>query len=141
MPTNINGTTGVDKVQDGVVSAASIPNGELPIAKLATTGTANNTTYLRGDGSWQTISTTPTTDQVLAATAGASAGALGTYALLTATVLTVRSAGTTVAGSALRYANAAGVNSGTPTGTWRLMGHTATDFNTQQNTSVFLRIS
>ncbi len=81
MPTIIDGTTGVDKVQAGAIEASDIPDASLPVAKLSATGTANNTTFLRGDGSWQTISTSPTTDQVLSATAGASVGAVGTYAL------------------------------------------------------------
>lgn len=45
-------------------------------------GTANSTTFLRGDRTWQTLDVTPTTAQVLNATAGASAGAVGTYAFL-----------------------------------------------------------
>jgi hypothetical protein len=141
MPTNINGTTGVDKVQDGVVSATSIPNGELPIAKLATTGTASSSTYLRGDGSWQTIETTPTTDQVLAATADLTVGAVGSYAFLTSTSSTLdnRTEGFTVSGSILRYSSAAAVQGGTPSGTWRLLGATGTS-NASKST-LFLRIS
>jgi hypothetical protein len=46
MPTIINGTTGIDKVQDDSVD----------IADLSATGTPSSSTYLRGDNSWATIS-------------------------------------------------------------------------------------
>lgn len=93
-----------------------------------------------------TVSASPTTDQVLSATAGASVGAVGTYAILVregsnGTI----SVGATFAGSGLRYvgshqsrfASAYGNqflvfsqggrsfnagNGGTPGGTWRAMG-------------------
>jgi hypothetical protein len=46
MPTIINGTTGIDKVQDDSVD----------IADLSATGTPSASTYLRGDNSWATVS-------------------------------------------------------------------------------------
>jgi hypothetical protein len=46
MPTIINGTTGIDQVQDDSVD----------IADLSATGTPSSSTYLRGDNSWATIS-------------------------------------------------------------------------------------
>jgi hypothetical protein len=45
MPTIINGTTGIDKVQDDSVD----------IADLSATGTPSASTYLRGDNSWATV--------------------------------------------------------------------------------------
>jgi hypothetical protein len=162
MPTIINGTTGVDKVQTGAVTSASIPNGELPIAKLATTGTADNTTFLRGDNTWQTISTSPTTSQVLAATAGAEVGAVGTYAFLGQTSAASVAVGTNYAGSSLRYAgdvvqstwsaintNPAGVSTWrhqnvAPAGTWKCMGSGRGGLSSETNyfpATLFLRIS
>lgn len=104
--------------------------------------------------SWQTISTTPTTDQVLAATSGASVGAVGTYAWLaqSAGTTTAITAGTTYAGSGLRYFGhrsssladetaiaAAGVGA-TPSGTWRAMGSAPSTLSILRHT-LFLRIS
>lgn len=94
-------------------------------------------------------SSAPTTAQVLSATAGASVGAVGTYALLYDTTGGGLAAGGTRAGSALRYANVSGGadgtgSSGTPSGTWRLMGYTVFSCCTPQReyrTTVWLRIS
>jgi hypothetical protein len=105
-------------------------------------GTANNTTFLRGDRTWQTISTSPTTQQVLNATAGASVGDVGTYAFcLRSPAVSSLGPGDTVSGSNLRYTNANGAAVTTVgVGTWRIMGEiVGTGFS--QNSSVFLRIS
>ena len=67
------------------------------------TGTANTTTFLRGDRTWQVVSTTPTTDQVLTATAGATAGAVGTYIIAWNNSTTDILQGNTIAGSSIYY--------------------------------------
>jgi hypothetical protein len=83
----------------------------------------------------------PSTANVLAATAAASVGDVGTYAFLRIVTLTNASAGTTHAGSGLRYSNAGGGSTGgTPSGTWRLMGDTGTG-SISASTSLFLRIA
>lgn len=115
----------------GTLPAERIADGSLAMAKLSTTGSAGSGTFLRGDGSWQAISTTPTTDQVLNATASASVGAVGTYAMLVkigtrGTNPGAIGAGGTVAGSLMGYAGAhissPNQYSGSPAGTWRCMG-------------------
>jgi uncharacterized membrane protein YebE (DUF533 family) len=115
-----------------------------------------------GDATTQSTAATAaalvTTTNVLSATAGASVGAVGTYAMLLNinTNPTVLAAGSTIAGSALRYAFAqnwqsyddywddracnATVYSGTPSGTWRHMGHYPSG-NNANPTGLFLRIS
>jgi hypothetical protein len=93
------------------------------------------------------LSVAPTTAQVLSATAGASVGDVGTYALLAdqANNSSNSSAGSTIAGSRLRYAHAQGgnTNNGTPSGTWRLMGYLIINASNwvASRTSVMLRIS
>jgi hypothetical protein len=123
------------------LNASNLGSGTVPTARLAT-GTANNTTYLRGDQTWQTISVTPTTADVLNATAGASAGAVGTYCTASIASGTI-SIGSTTAGSNLRVRNG---QTGTVTnpgfsGTWRNMGAGLAEDSFQFPASTFLRIS
>lgn len=98
----------------------------------------NNTQVVFNDGTTQnTAAVSANTTNVLNATAGASVGAVGTYAFLGEASTTSTAAGGTQSGSNLRYvgvgANAAwsntvvgagqfGGNGGTPAGTWRCMG-------------------
>ena len=134
----LDGTTGI--ISPAIDVATPISAADLG------SGTADSTTFLRGDQTWQTISVTPSTADVLNATAGAAAGDVGTYAFLGDTTANVTvTVGTTRAGSSLRYAGV-GINSqnwptwanlstsgsslatprtagGTPAGTWRCMGH------------------
>lgn len=141
----LNGTTGI--TTPALDSVAKIAPADLG------TGTPDATNFLRGDGSWQVISTTPTTAQVLTATAGASVGAVGTYAFAgTANNASNLAAGTTVAGSSLIYA---GINmldgalytlatSGGLSGTWRAMGFKparGNDFSLNREVTLWLRIS
>lgn len=79
--------------------------------------------------------------------AGASTtlGDVGTYGLLTYNDQTTMTAGSTKAGSLLKYNRAAGSYSpvsGTtsPAGTWRIMGYGGPSDNSD-STSVFVRIS
>ena len=150
---------------DGAVGTSEIADGAITSGKLASGAAASNlgsfVSSVNGQTGAVTISATPTTAQVLAATAGASVGAVGTYAFLSAATSTLYSAGSTAAGSNLRYAGmafddpmtgSAGGNStgarasGTPSGTWRCMGFST---NLRTNTgeaggsgaTVWLRIS
>ena len=95
--------------------------------------------------------TAPTTAEVLSATAGATAGAVGTYAFMEDTGSNVGlNIGDTVAGSGIRYAGVAKTetspmdissSSTVPSGTWRCMGYIPTVFiATAKYASLFLRI-
>jgi hypothetical protein len=128
MPTIIDGTTGVDQIQDGTVTEAKIADGAVTAAKLAA----------------GVISTT----SVLAATAGASVGAVGTYAFLRLFTQATGNEGEAVAGSLLRYGNSdGGYRASTPSGTWLRMGVTGYNSAGATNTfagllnTVYLRIS
>ncbi len=152
-------TAGNQNTSGSAASVSGTTTAAIGSSALAS-GTADSTTFLRGDRTWQTISSTPTTDQVLSATAGASVGAVGTYAFLVSTSTgTTYGAGDTASGSALRYGGV-GMNatsdafagsvvvsaSGTPSGTWRCMGRARPYFDSNSSVqyygyTLWLRIS
>lgn len=107
--------------------------------------TLRNTDILFNDGSTQsTAAGAPSTTQVLNATAGASTGAVGTYALcrLTASNFPAINPGETVAGSNLVYTSANSASStAVSVGTWRAMGRTTGNVDAGDQTTVWLRIS
>jgi hypothetical protein len=110
---------------------------------------------IRGDDNFDSGTEQVTTSSVLSATAGASVGAVGTYAYLRRSGATTADLieGSTYAGSTLRYngyysATALGntvqyasVNGGTPAGTWRAMGRAEHPSASVMTQTLFLRIS
>ena len=104
------------------------------------------------DAALDTTVTTAGTDWVLARNAGAGVGAVGTYSWLAQSVATTTNitAGTTYAGSGLRYfgyrgeadTGTVGASSygGAPSGTWRAMGTSTVTATTVRHT-LFMRIS
>jgi hypothetical protein len=161
----------------GQVSLTAGVSGTLPVANGgtgATTLTANNVLLGNGTSALQSVapstngnvltsngttwtsaappSPAPTTAQVLTATAGASAGAVGTYALASRAGLTTGdvSAGGTLAGSALRRQSAV-VGIITPannmpygsalSGTWRAMSDYTYNNGDLAGIALWLRIS
>ena len=134
--------------QGALADSAVQPNNDVTLGAVTATS-------FTGDGSGLTSlpSSAPTSAQVGTATAGLSAGAVGTYAFLAhASTSIQRLVGTTEAGSSLRFANGSGgtersTSSTAPAGTWRLMGSTgyynngAATSTTAFQCSVWLRIA
>ena len=124
-----------DGIQDSAVTTAKIADGNVTAAKLAT---GNNER-----------------DWVLARTAAATHGAVGTYAFLRPDNNTAYAPGSTLAGSSLRYSGAlrlvetgAGTtqsasDDATPAGTWRCMGNRSGGGGTlnSSTSTLWLRIS
>jgi hypothetical protein len=150
---DIVGTTATQTLTNKSISGAQINSGTVAVARLGS-GSPSASNFLRGDGSWQTVSTTPTTAQVLTAYADATAGAVGTYAFAINNASTSVSTNGTLAGSSLRYAattsNTNTVSNlffrvgGALSGTWRLMGYadrTTSEGISFNFPSVWLRIS
>jgi hypothetical protein len=149
---DIVGTTATQTLTNKSISGAQINSGTVAVARLGS-GTPGTGNFLRGDGSWQTVpASAPSTTDVLNATAGATAGAVGTYAFLAhATIDVFFVAGDTFAGSNLRFTGGGtgttngGIRklsfTGTPSGTWRAMGATVAIEAGNNSASVFLRIS
>lgn len=154
-----NGGTGTNTITSNSVilgNGVSALNGN-----LVAPGTSGNVLTSNGT-TWQSTAPTssaPTTAQVLNAYAGASVGAVGTYGWFWSTSTGIPSQGSTIAGSNLRYAgftqnvggttsymNTNGIanllvgNGSTPSGTWMLMGSTASWSNSSwYNMGLYLR--
>ena len=137
------------KITSGTLNLARIPS--IDAARVPSLDASKITTGLLNAARVPS----PTTAEVAAAMAGASVGAIGTYALLVSEAKSVRNPGTTLAGSSLSYANTwsgftsenVGMSNDVPSGTWRLMGQTGKYNNTGTSTafelmaSVWLRIA
>jgi hypothetical protein len=128
------------KIAAGAVVTADIADAAVTIAKLSATGSPSSSNFLRGDGSWQTASSTPTTAQVLSATAGLTAGEVGSYGFMLWNSASTSGPGTTRAGSGIQWtgvdSNGGFYGGSSPSGTWRLLGYGANNFG-----SVWIRIS
>ena len=131
----------VDEAESKFTPNSAITVSEIAAATLVTSSETiasnNNDTTIPTSAAVKAyadaLSNAPSTAEVLSATAGANAGAVGTYAWLkSVNDSTSRTIGATFSGSAYSYAgatvdsnNGVGyslVTSGTPSGTWRVMG-------------------
>ena len=116
-------------------SSLSLQDSSIPVSKLQVPGgTPSSSTFLRGDNQWAEV-------DVLSATAGATVGAVGTYALLRIRSTNLSAGGTVAASSNMRYANASGGEGGlVNSGTWRCMGTIYTGGTANDQVTLFLRI-
>jgi hypothetical protein len=145
---DIVGTTATQTLTNKSISGAQINSGTVAAARLGS-GTPGTGNFLRGDGSWQAVPVSaPTTAQVLTATAGASAEAVGTYAFARRMTTGTSANNSTIAGSSLRWSNANGATQTgytihpTLAGTWRCMAYLIQTGTTgSQATGLWLRIS
>jgi hypothetical protein len=123
---------------------------------LTALGSANQVLGVNSGGTalaFSTISTTPTTAQVLTATSGLTFGDVGSYAFLGQQTASALQPGNTQAGSELRFAgisagqapgntglnSAKGSSTNLPSGTWRCLGYA--DGGSNYYYTLFLRIS
>jgi hypothetical protein len=117
MPITLNGTAGVT-FPDSVLQ----PNG------VPAPGTSSNVLTSNGTAWTSAALGAPTTAQVLTATAGSSAGAVGTYGILRQSSGSTVAQGSTLSGS-LVWSDCGDNSSGvSPSGTWMSMGQNRNGF-------------
>ena len=146
-------TTAIASLNAATISGAGLATGSgtLPAATVITVTAASNAETIAG--TLTTKAVTPagfaaglaaglTTSTVLAATAGLTFGAIGSYGLFdTVSTATTYAVGGTVAGASLTWASvgAGGVDSlGSPSGTWRALSYKST---AASRVGLFVRIS
>lgn len=141
-------------VADGGTGASDAATARTNLGVPSTTGSgASGTWNISVSGNAATV-TTVTATQVSNATATSSFGGVGTFAFLMR-VGGAAAGGTAIAGSELRYAgithSALGpstplvISSGTPSGTWRVMGYQgpsgSNNYGTNYSGTLYLRIN
>lgn len=106
---------------------------------ISASATAVKTAYDKAVSAYNLAnSNTVTSANVGSATAGLSAGSIGSYAFLCTTTNISVAPSATLAGSSLTYSNTAKGSNGIPSGTWRCMGSTG---NSSTMATVWLRIA
>lgn len=139
---SISGITDL-AIADGGTGASTAANARTNLDVPSTGGTgATGTWPISISGSSGTV-TTITTSQVATAIAGVSAGAIGTYMFAYYNGATSPiTFGATVSGADLKPSNSTGNNVGSAqTGTWRCMGYAISGSTSQNQTTLWLRVS
>ena len=132
-------------ILDGVTATAAELNLVDGGATVGTTALADGDGMLINDAGTMRMSTVQTVKTYMTAGVGASTdlSAVGTYALFFNTTTTTYNAGTTAAGSDLKFVNAD--KNGPPntrsTGTWRCMGHSKGESQGAGAVTVWGRVS
>jgi hypothetical protein len=128
-------------VADGGTGASTAADARTNLSVPSTTGAGASGTWGIGISGNAATVTTITTAQVANATAGITAGAVGTYMVATYSGATAVGFGDTALGSELRPSNTTGNTQGSAqTGTWRCMG-AAAGSGSANLTTLWLRIS
>lgn len=133
------GASGAPRVQNAAINNGAVTNAKLGGSAVTNPKVANRTL---GAEKFQVGATER--NWVLARTAAAAVGAVGTYAMLQRqTVSGTTKTGGTMPGSGLRYATADGSNGSiVPSGTWRNMGlTTSAGGDGERRTTLWLRVS
>jgi hypothetical protein len=125
------------------ISNALVSVGALPFATTIQALRDNPIAIANGDAGAPRIqaaaldTTNNERDWVLARTAGAAVGVVGSYAMCRGQGLGAITAGTAAPGGNLRYSGTDTVAGATPAGTWRAMGTTGAD----AEATLYLRIA
>ncbi len=133
----------------GYLKSATASSTYAPLASPALSGAPTAPTAGGGTNTTQIATTafvqsavggiaSATTANVLSATAGASAGAVGTYGFLKRIPATTANAGALVSGSSLEWSNATGASNGVPAGSWMQLGWTG-NATGEASTTLWLR--
>lgn len=134
------------KMDDSGVTAGSYTNANITVnaqGRIEAASSGSSTPPADSVGSSQLKETSAETTWVLGRIAGASVGAVGTYALALRTTGAAANPGDTAAGSQLNYATTGGT--GIPgvalSGTWRCMGYAHSSGGGTDSTTLWMRIS
>jgi len=145
------------KLAANAVTTAKILDANVTLAKLSASGTPSASNFLRGDNTWAAAGAGTVTSITAGTglsggtitTSGTIAlvttlGAVGTYATLTGAINVGFTAGTTYAGSGLKYSGQTGSLGGTsgavPSGTWQAMGTIAAS-GCSNSVTTFIRVA
>jgi hypothetical protein len=140
----VDGSVTTAKIATGAVATVDIADSAVTVAKISATGTPSSTTFLRGDGSWQTAGggVTSLNGQTGAITT-TNQSSIGAYVIAVGNNSPYFALNSTYAGSALYWQNFntdAYVSYGL-SGTWRCVAGNTIGSSGAQAGVLFVRVS